>query len=192
MEQPPFDALQALTKMSMTDLVQTLALVIAFIALIVSFFSSRKQLQLLNEQLQLQFFADYTKRYQEILLNLPEQLYLPGSSLDQLSDSDKSRALRYLRAYFDLCSEELYWWKKGKVDTATWENWKEGIESALCKKPFREAWQLIAFDTFYYADFCNWMNATVEKLEAKENALEQGRGGVNDFEVGAGSSLPKE
>ena len=57
------------------------ATVIASIAIIVTFYWNTKIYKKMNEQLQIQnqqlkngFFAEYTKRYQEIILNFPEEI----------------------------------------------------------------------------------------------------------------------
>lgn len=59
-----------------------------------------------KKQLQLNFFADYTKRYQEIILNFPENINEKNFQIDNLDAEIKNKTLRYMRAYFDLCSEE--------------------------------------------------------------------------------------
>ena len=57
--------------MGIGDWIQSIGILIAIIALIITFVNNRDQSRILNNQLKLNFFADYTKRYQEIVLNLP-------------------------------------------------------------------------------------------------------------------------
>ena len=77
------------------------------IALIISLRTFRRQLQL-------NFFADYTKRYQEIVLNFPESINKHDFDFDELHD-EKDKTLRYMRAYFDLCSEEYFLYQGGST-----------------------------------------------------------------------------
>ena len=130
--------------------VSVLTLIITTTALIVTIHHFKKQLQL-------NFFADYTKRYQEILLKFPEGINEAGFEISQQPDDVRERTLRYIRAYFDLCSEEYYLWKKGNLDGETWREWETGIRFAFSKPAFREAWQILSLDTIYYGEFSRFV-----------------------------------
>ena len=116
-----------------------------------------------KKQLQLSFFADYTKRYQEITLNFPESINEPDFDFDKLEQELREKTLRYMRAYFDLCSEEYFLWKKKNIDKDTWEEWASGIEYAFSKKAFQDGWKLISLDTIYYEDFSKFVNGILNK-----------------------------
>jgi hypothetical protein len=64
------------------------------------------QLAKLNQQLTLQHFADYTKRYQEIILRFPEDINETAFKLE--GREDYSTIMRAMRTYFDLSFEEWY------------------------------------------------------------------------------------
>lgn len=106
-----------------------------------------------QKQLQLNFFSEYTKRYQEIMLNLPESVNRENFDYDVLSPEIKDKTLRYMRAYFDLCSEEYFLKRKKHIDDETWKEWKTGMEFAFSKVAFRKAWELLHLDTIYYGEF---------------------------------------
>lgn len=114
-----------------------------------------------KKQLQLNFFADYTKRYQEITLNFPESINEKNFKIDSLKPEIKDKTLRYMRAYFDLCSEEYYLWKKESIDNDTWKEWESGIKYAFSKPAFRQAWQVLRLDTIYYGEFTDFVNSTI-------------------------------
>jgi len=158
--------------MTVADWIQTFLLVATIIGLIITIANNRKQLQIFNQQLKLNFFADYTKRYQEIILNFPENINEDSFDFDKLPKEERNKTLRYMRAYFDLCSEEFDLWKAGYIEQRIWENWKMGIEFAFSKKAFKDGWKLICLDTIYYPDFVKWIDKVVkadnEKLELKE------------------------
>ena len=61
-----------------------------------------------TEQLQLNFFAEYTKRYQEITLQFPENINAPDFARSNLSTDKYDHTMRHMRAFFDLCSEEAF------------------------------------------------------------------------------------
>jgi hypothetical protein len=74
------------------------------------------QLNLLQKQLRLQNYVEYTKRYQAIILNFPETINAPSFSFEHSQrkisgastelSSHYDNTMRHMRAYFDLCFEE--------------------------------------------------------------------------------------
>ncbi|EJA7342727.1 TPA: hypothetical protein JG809_004765 [Vibrio parahaemolyticus] len=115
-----------------------------------------------NKQQKLIVFMDYTKRYQEICLNFPENINEPDFCFDKLEDKVQEKTLRYMRAYFDLCSEEYHLFLQKHIDKATWKEWESGIQFALSKKAFRDAWSKLELDTIYYADFSSFVAKTIK------------------------------
>jgi hypothetical protein len=155
--------------MTPAEWIQTAVLIVSVIGLIITICNNKKQLQIFNKQLKLNFFTDYTKRYQEIILNFPENINEDSFEYDELSKEVKNKTLRYMRTYFDLCSEEFDLWKEGHIEDKTWqEKWKPGIEFALSKKAFRDAWKIISLDTIYYSDFSEWVNRVVSEKTDSE------------------------
>jgi len=114
-----------------------------------------------KKQLQLNFFADYTKRYQEIILNFPENINEKNFQIDNLDAEIKNKTLRYMRAYFDLCSEEYYLWTKKKISNDIWKEWESGIKFAFSKSAFKQAWEVVHLDTNYYEEFTKFVNSTI-------------------------------
>ena len=106
-----------------------------------------------RKQLQLNFFAEYTKRYQEIFLNFPESINQEDFDFEKLSEGERSKTLRYMRVYFDLCSEEYFLWKSGYIDKKTWKEWESGIKYAFSKIAFRLGWARVKMDSIFYKDF---------------------------------------
>ncbi len=149
--------------MQITEWIQSIGIFLAIIGLIITILYNRKQVKMFNNQLKLNFFAEYTKRYQEIILNLPESINESDFEFSKLSEEDRNKTLRYMRIYFDLCSEEYDLWMAGYIEERIWKNWKEGIEYAFSKKAYRDAWNIIELDTYYYPDFTKWMKDVVLK-----------------------------
>ncbi|MGH7826749.1 MAG: hypothetical protein ACREQ7_16445 [Candidatus Binatia bacterium] len=81
------------------NLISTFAAVLAITGLIYQSRSTRKQVKLQN-------FIEYTKRYQEIILNFPENINEQDFSFDGMPAEERDKTMRYMRAYFDLCFEE--------------------------------------------------------------------------------------
>ena len=150
--------------METTDLIQTIVLFITILGLIYTIYHNRKQLENFNEEMKLNLFADYTKRYQEIMLQLPYEINKKDFDYSLLSDKKKYRILKYMQAYFDLCSEEYDLYQNRFLSDEVWKNWEEGIKNALSKKAYRDAWREIEFDTIYYPDFTKYINKIISKF----------------------------
>ena len=136
--------------------VSILSMLITAIALVYTISHFKKQLQL-------NFFAEYTKRYQEIILNFPEQINEEDFRISDQPEKVRDKTLRYMRAYFDLCSEEYFLWKKGSIDDETWAEWETGIKFAFSKSAFKEAWKTLNLDSIYYDKFSEFTNKSIAK-----------------------------
>lgn len=123
--------------------------VAAFVAIIGLIFQSRST----RKQVKLQNFIEYTKRYQEIILNFPEGINQGDIEIELLDSSEYQRVMRYMRAYLDLCFEEYTLHKKGFIDKDLWEIWEGGMKTAFSKPAFKQAWATIRQDTEYGEEF---------------------------------------
>ena len=134
----------------------------AIVAIVMAVITTRS----FSKQLKLNFFADYTKRYQEITLNFPENINEKDFNFEKLEPKIKAQTLRYMRAYFDLCSEEYFLWKQGNIDNNVWKEWESGIKYALSKTAFQIAWkEYIHINTIYYKDFTKFVNSILEEIK---------------------------
>lgn len=119
------------------------------------------QMRALRRQLVLQTYSDYTKRYQEIILHFPEEINQSDFSLS--SRDDRSSIMRCMRAYYDLCYEEHDLSKRKLIDKQIWQSWFGGMQFALSKPAFRQAWEQIKTDTQYAEDFCLLVDETLAR-----------------------------
>ncbi len=74
-------------------MVATIAAVTGVIITVIALYTSINQFK---KQLQLTFFSDYTKRYQEITLNFPESINQVDFDFDNLKPEIKDKTLRYI------------------------------------------------------------------------------------------------
>ncbi|WP_430972631.1 hypothetical protein [Sunxiuqinia rutila] len=144
--------------MSTSECIQFWSVIITGIGVLVALGAIIWQSNLTRKQMKLNFFSEYTKRYQEIMLNFPENINEPDFSFVSLSTESRKKTLRYMRAYFDLCSEEYYLSKTGDLDKKVWVEWESGIKYAFSKKAFKDGWHLIKLDSQFYGDFVKWVN----------------------------------
>jgi len=111
-----------------------IGVLIAAISVFIAFWTIKNEIKKQRDISQQRFFAEYTKRYQEIILHLPEDL-------DNVTVLEDKETKRYLRVYFDLCSEEYFLYTKGHINEEDWKEWKDGMKSAFHKKAILEYWQ---------------------------------------------------
>lgn len=154
--------------MEVSDKIQLVMMILTTIGLLVTIIALLITVRNFRKQLKLSFFADYTKRYQEIMLKLPESVYKENFNYDDLNEKDKKDFMRYMRVYFDLCSEEYHLWKSGHIDKKVWKEWTGGIEASLSRPAFQEAWKLIEIDKRDYKDFYNFMVNDIQNKQSGE------------------------
>jgi hypothetical protein len=129
------------------NLISSFTAVVAIIGLIYQSHTTRKQVKLQN-------FIEYTKRYQEIILNFPENINEQDFTFEAISSNEeRNKTMRYMRAYFDLCFEEYTLHKKKFIDDDLWSIWNGGMKVAFSKPAFQKAWELILKDTKFGSDF---------------------------------------
>lgn len=97
--------------MEISDFIQLGILVVAIASIVVTHIMDAKQRKL-------QMFAEYTRRYQDIFMNMPDDIYNGTAKID-------TRTKRYMRLYFDLCSEEFHLWQNKEVPDEVWNLWVE-------------------------------------------------------------------
>lgn len=112
----------------------------------------------INKQIKLNFFSEYTKRYEDIISNFPENINEESFSYENLASEKKDKTMRYMRIYFDLCSEEFFLREKDRIEKYVWDEWEEGMSSAFKKKAFKEAWAKILKDTYFGDKFKDFVN----------------------------------
>jgi len=149
--------------METQDLIQIGIMGGTLISVLIALFSLRDASRNFKKQLKLQFFADYTKRYQDIMLNLPSIAYDESANIEDLPEEDRENLLKYMRAYFDLCSEQYYLNKVGHLEEEIWSEWSAGIKYLFGKQIFHQAWQKINQQKGYYPEFSQWITLELGK-----------------------------
>lgn len=147
--------------MTIIEAAELVSIVGVFITAVALLFTARS----FQKQQQLKFFSEYTKRYQEIILNLPATIHRDDFDYASLSPEAKDKALTYLRAYFDLCSEEYFLKRKQHIDDDTWKEWRMGMEHAFSKPAFREAWRALQLEGIYYQEFTKFVAEISQKVD---------------------------
>ncbi|HRI59499.1 MAG TPA: hypothetical protein PK228_07240 [Saprospiraceae bacterium] len=105
----------------------------------------------------LTFFAEYTKRYQEIMIALPFEAFKKDFDVTKLNEVSQKKILAQMLAYFSLCSEEYDLKNEGFVKDRIWNNWAEGITANLQKPAFQWGWEQVKNEFIFFPDFLEWV-----------------------------------
>lgn len=108
-----------------------------------------------NRQSRNDFFAEYTKRYHDIILAMPDEVF-EGTA------EPKGKTLKYMQLYFDLCSEEYQLRQKGIIPKDIWDNWVEGMVITANNDLYRKAWNTLKGN--YNKGFFLFMEGDVLKM----------------------------
>ena len=122
-----------------------------FLGTLVALVAVLLQLRKMNQQLTIQHFSDYTKRYQEVILRFPEDINVPTFVVK--GNPGYAALMRNMRAYFDLSFEEWYLHRRDLVDPHIWSVWRGGMQAAMSKPAFQQAWAIVKEDSSFGSDF---------------------------------------
>jgi hypothetical protein len=130
------------------------------------------QLRHLSRQIKLQSFSDYTKRYQEIIPHLPEDIHAHGFVLEGREDYEK--IMRYMRAYFDLSYEEWFLDGQKLIDSRFWRVWRVGMKTAMSKPAFQQSWEIIKANSRFGTDFEDFIDDIARDFSSNDDAVLRG------------------
>ncbi len=146
-------------KVSTSDKIHIALLTATIAGLLIAIVHNGNQHDALLQQMKLTSFSAYTQRYENIILRFPEEIHSQNFELDTLPKEERANILKYMRAYFDLCSEEYYLGMNDLIDSYIWEQWKGGIRMNMTKPAFNQAWDIISKDTAFDKDFIRLINS---------------------------------
>jgi|SRR5690606_27777557 len=109
-------------------------LVVGFATAIVTWYINRnakrryKQTQnLANDKMMKELFSEFNKRYDRLngfLLSIQDMTI---EDFQGFKESKKFKINYRVNDYFNLCSEEYFWYKKGRIDEEVWQSWSIGM-----------------------------------------------------------------
>lgn len=148
--------------MTITDFAQLGVLALTAIAVYVT-------LKGLRDQLWLQTFTEYTRRYNELMDELPEaaRLAAPQWQEHQLTQGEGLALDRAFRRYMHLCSEEYFLHLRGRIDRQTWDIWRDGMQTTMALPSFRGCWDRVGATYAYFSEFHAFMSELVSRAASE-------------------------
>ncbi len=114
--------------------------VLAYIATAAAVIVAARQLVLSQRQNVTNFEDSLAKEYRKIASKLPIKALLG----ETLSDEEYAKCIDKMYRYFDLCNQQIFLQKIGRVSDKTWIFWRDGMASNLKRPAFKLAWAEIA------------------------------------------------
>ena len=138
------------------DILELLPIGISALALILSGYSAykaRKNAQIMhNSLIQNQFFAEYTRRYQDLRVKWPTAL------IEKVDDT-------FYELYFDMCSEEYYLRSIRAISDEVWHLWEDGIRTVMHRPWFQEKWKIQGIAYKANEKFCHFMSEMQRQIK---------------------------
>jgi hypothetical protein len=162
---------QIVSAMTTADWIALATAIVTAGGVFIAILALRSEIRGVKEQLSLQHFADYTKRYQEIIVHFPEDINEAAFDLRNRRD-DYDRTMRYMRAYFDLCFEE--WYMRTRLDDpGLWSVWSGGMKAAFSKIAFQDAWSIVRSDTAFGDEFEAFVNSLIAESKSRPSPIKK-------------------
>lgn len=83
-----------------------------------------------------QFEDEMTTEYRTLIKEMPVGVLLDRDQVPAVNDELLSKIYNYI----DFTNEQVFLRQKGRIRSATWRLWVDGIESNLSKPAIREGW----------------------------------------------------
>jgi hypothetical protein len=146
------------------------------VSLLVTALAIYLSLRSVRNQLWLQTFTEFTRRYNELVAELPAAARDPARELryDEVEPDVQTNLKRFARGYFNLCSEEHYLRARKRIDADTWQIWCIGIDDMLHLRWLRDLWE--QFDREYrgYVPFHDFFQQRVSTAAESLAHLREG------------------
>lgn len=121
---------------------------IAILGIYITYRLTKTSNKIAHDNLSKQLFTEFNARY-ESLNNILNSI--PADKPLQLV-LNKSEYANCLVDYINLCAEEHYWYKQGRIDDRIWKSWHAGMKEWHQKLlALREMWEIESeFPESYY------------------------------------------
>lgn len=142
---------------TMGDWIQLISTTVLIISIVVTASLSYGAIREIRDQVRTTVYLECTKRYYDIVTQLPDGASDPKRSVLYSPGINKGEIMGLMRAYYDLCSEQFYLHGSGKISQGTWDHWRGGLIFTIKLPTFREAWDEIKEEGYEksFVDFIN-------------------------------------
>lgn len=138
-------------------------IILAIVASCLAYRHNKLTRELSNDNLEKQLFSEFNARYDNLndiilfVLNFTEEdikKYKESTYEDMFGVYTKAYIKFKINDYFNLCSEEYYWYSKKRIDDRIWNAWEKGMtdifnKSEIISNQWEEEIQNDGWKSFY-------------------------------------------
>ena len=117
--------------------IASVATALGVIAGAVGIFYTRSSLKHTQLQAVTSFEDRLNREYRKLTRDIPTSALLDRP----LTDEEYRGSFRAFYHYLDLSNEQVFLRQQGRISTATWTSWRDGIRSNLLRQAFQRAWE---------------------------------------------------
>lgn len=146
-------------------------IVIGFAGLGITWYYSKKQHDLNHDEFQRDLFIEFNQRYDvlndELHAILNEQKEHEKLSLEKLTKKCPATIV-HLNDYLNLCAEQYFWYKKGRIDKAVWNSWSIGMNWWFEElQPLQDLWKEEKgngnYESYYLVNGKDFLDEDIDK-----------------------------
>lgn len=116
------------------------SIIIGVFGLVVTWFYSNRTAKLEGDKMMKELFTEFNIRYD----GLNDSLAILEKEQWTLPELELAKNQKYrddVIDFFNLCAEEYYWFKKGRIDSKVWKAWHSGMNYWVNNvEAIRELW----------------------------------------------------
>jgi len=129
--------------------------IVAVVAICLTYRHHKHSKKIANDRMMKELFGEFNKRY-DVLNGYLEKI-TNHESMEYLMN-DNPLEYHFLRNklndYFNLCAEEYYWYKNGRIDEDLWKSWEVGMNAwydnyAIIREAWKEEYESFGYQSFY-------------------------------------------
>lgn len=98
--------------------------IVAITGVVVTVIFQRSAKRLSNDRMMKELFTEFNQRYDQLNDHL---MFLEKKNLTLLELDENQKCKAKVIDFFNLCAEEYYWYKKGRIDPKVWRAWYSGM-----------------------------------------------------------------
>lgn len=100
--------------------------------------------KLANDKIFKELFTEFNKRYDKLNDTLAEMKFPHPNWLDNIDIKDEYKIESYTTIidFFNLCAEEYFWYKEGRINGNIWSSWSKGMNDVFKGSPLiQNVWE---------------------------------------------------
>ena len=90
-----------------------------------------------NDRIMLELFREFNARY-DLLNGKLYSIIKDDNSVEQKTLTLEDKNVLY--DFFNLCAEEYFWYKKGRIDPKLWKSWNAGMNFWYSHQVIKDLW----------------------------------------------------